>query len=168
MNMALVPSLFPWSRGRNEVSAPAPYGSDVTPFVGLHREVNRLFDDFFRGFDMAPFGRGPQWATGWPNVEVSETDKEIKVSAELPGLEEKDVEVTLNNGVLTLKGEKKTETESSTYSERWHGRFQRSIQLAHEVDPDHVSSTFKNGVLTVTLPVKPDGQGQVKRIPIGG
>ena len=88
-------------------------GEQANPFLTLHREMNRLFDDVFRGFDVTPFGSGRflDRAMGWPNIEVSETEKEVKVTAELPGLEEKDIEVELANGVLSIKGEKKTETE---------------------------------------------------------
>ena len=78
-------------------------GEEANPFLALHREMNRLFDDVFRGFDLAPFGfdRGFDRAMGWPNIEVSDTDKEMKVTAELPGLDEKEVELELSNGVLT-------------------------------------------------------------------
>ncbi|HZT18259.1 MAG TPA: Hsp20/alpha crystallin family protein, partial [Dongiaceae bacterium] len=101
-------------------------------------------------------------------VEVSETDKEVKVVAELPGLDEKDVDVTLHDGVLTLKGEKKAEVNGTVYSERWQGSFQRSLQLGSEIDPEKVAASFKNGVLTVTLAKRPEAQSQVKRIPIKG
>jgi HSP20 family protein len=160
-----VKSLIPWGRNRN---APAlRYAEETSPFLALHREMNRLFDDFFRGWDLPAASRFG-WSAGWPSVEVSETDKEVKVVAELPGLEEKDVDVTLHDGVLTLKGEKKAESNGSIYSERWQGSFQRSIQLGPEVDPDKVTASFKNGVLTITLAKRPEAQSQVKRIPIKG
>jgi HSP20 family protein len=88
--------LIPWSRGR-DVSVHRGEGS---PFLTLHREMNRLFDDVFRGFDITPFGSErffDRVGGSWPSVEVSETDKEIRVTAELPGLEEKDVQVQLAN-----------------------------------------------------------------------
>jgi HSP20 family protein len=103
--------LIPWGRGRN---VPAQRGGDASPFLALHREMNRLFDDVFRGFDLAPFGDHLlERSMGWPNIEVSETDKDVKVAAELPGLDEKDIEVELANGILSIKGEKKTETEDN-------------------------------------------------------
>jgi HSP20 family protein len=102
----------------------------------------------------------------WPHMEVSETDKEVKVIAELPGLEQKDVDVSLHDGVLTLKGEKKSETDGALYSERRFGEFQRSLQIGPDVDPERVNATFKNGVLTVTLAKRPEAQSRVKRIPI--
>ena|SRR5947209_7380437 len=99
--------LIPWGRNR---SLPASSQSDnANPFWALHREMNRIFDEFSRSFDLPMLSQG--WSTGWPNVEVSETENEVKVVAELPGLEEKDIEVTLHNGTLTLKGEKKSETQ---------------------------------------------------------
>jgi HSP20 family protein len=101
-------------------------------------------------------------------VEVNEAEQEVKVVAELPRLEEKDLEVTLHDGVLTLSGEKKAESSGAVYSERWHGQFQRSLQLGPDVDPDKVAASFRNGVLTVTVAKRPEAQHQVKRIPVSG
>jgi len=96
--------------------------------------VNRLFDDVFRSFDsrLPAFGSLSSFSAAWPNVEISETDKEIKVNAEVPGLDEKDIEVLLDDGVLTLKGEKRSETEDKDkqFSERFYGRFERRIHSA--------------------------------------
>ncbi|HXF87788.1 MAG TPA: Hsp20/alpha crystallin family protein, partial [Xanthobacteraceae bacterium] len=102
-------------------------------------------------------------------IEVSETDKEVKVTAELPGLDEKDVQVELSNGVLVIKGEKRTDTEDKDrlFSERFYGRFERRIPI-DEVDEDKVAASFKNGVLTVTLPKSMQAQQKVKRIAING
>jgi HSP20 family protein len=158
MNMR---DLIPWSRSRN---LPATQSDTAHPFWALHREMNRIFDDFARGFDLPAFSTG--WSAGWPHIEVNETDDDVKVVAELPGLEERDIEVTLHNGTLTLKGEKKSESRGAVYSERWHGRFERSMQLGPDVDPDKVTAAFKNGVLTVTVGKRPEAQRVVKRIPI--
>jgi HSP20 family protein len=140
------------------------------PFLSLHREVNRLFDDVFRGFGsgLTSFSSASNFGAGWPNVEVSDSNNQIKVTAEMPGLEEKDIEVLLEDGVLTLKGEKKSETEDKEkqFSERYYGRFERRIPLGAEVEDDQVNATFKNGVLTVTLPKTAKAQSQVKRITI--
>ena len=105
----------------------------------------------------------------WPSVEVSETDKEIEVTAELPGLDEKDVQVELANGVLAIAGEKKTEIEDKDrlFSERHYGRFERRIPV-EDVDEAKISAAFKNGVLTVTLPKVAPAQSKVKRIAING
>jgi HSP20 family protein len=93
----------------------------------------------------------------------------VKVTAELPGLEEKEVQVELANGVLAIKGEKKTETEDKErrFSERHYGRFERRIPV-EDVDQDKVSASFKNGVLTVTMPKTAQAQSNVKRIAING
>jgi len=160
--------LIPWNRGRDLT---ARRSEEVNPFLTLHREMNRLFDDVFRGFDLTPFGSGRLLDRGldWPNVEVSETDKEVKVTAELPGLDEKDVQVELASGVLAIKGEKKTETEDKDrlFSERTYGHFERRIPI-DDVDQDKVSAAFKNGVLTVTMAKAPQAQSKVKRIAING
>jgi HSP20 family protein len=160
--------LIPWNRRRD---VPVRRDEDFNPFLTLHREVNRLFDEVFRGFDLAPFAsdRFFDRAIGWPNIEVSETEKEMKVVAELPGLDEKDVQVELSDGVLVIKGEKRTDTEDKDrlFSERFYGRFERRIAV-DEVDEDKVSASFKNGVLTVTLPKSIQAQQKVKRIAING
>jgi HSP20 family protein len=100
---------------------------------------------------------------------VSENDKEVRVTAELPGLEEKDVEVQLSNGVLAIKGEKRTETEDNDrlFSERFYGRFERRIPV-DDIDEDKVNASFGNGVLVVTLPRSAEAQRNVKRIAING
>jgi HSP20 family protein len=127
--------------------------------------MNRLFDDMFRGFDDSPlFGR----RSGWPSLDVEETDKEYRVTAELPGLEERDVEVLLQDGLLTVRGEKKVESENRnrTHSERFYGHFERQISLDRDVDENAVSATFKNGLLTVTVPKSAQAVERTKRIPI--
>jgi HSP20 family protein len=158
--MALT-DLIPWNRNRD---MPAPRQAD--PFVSLRREMDRVFDDFFRGFDL-PMTRNGGWSVGtWPHVEVSENDSEVKLVAELPGMEEKDIELNFHDGMLTLNGEKKHETKDAVYSERWHGHFQRSFQLGPDVDPEKIKAEFKNGVLTITAGKRPEAQRQVKRIPL--
>jgi HSP20 family protein len=163
--MALT-DLVPWARSR--ATPAARFGEGGDPFLALHREMNRMFDEFSRGFGFpAPVSAG--WSAAWPHVDIGETDKEVKVVAELPGMEEKNIEVSLHEGVLTLKGEKKSEKSEnggSLYSERWQGQFQRSLQLGPDVDPEKVSASFKNGVLTVTMAKRPEAESQVKRIPI--
>ena len=159
-----VRDLVPWSRGVRERS-PATPSEFISPVVSLHREMNRLFDDMFRGFEDSRFwgGRGV-----WPSVDVEETDKDYRVTAELPGLDERDVEVLLQDGVLTVRGEKRLETEAKnrSHSERFYGRFERQIMLDRDVDDSDVSATFKNGVLTVTVPKNPRAVESSKRIPI--
>lgn len=153
--------LIPFNGGSRDVGFRR---SETNPFLALHREMNRLFDDAFRAFDIAPLS---SQSIGWPSVEVNETDKEVKIVAELPGLEEKDVNVELHDGLLTISGEKKSETEDKErrFSERYYGRFERSVPVG-EVEQDKVAAAFKNGVLTVTLPKAPAAQQKVKRIAI--
>jgi HSP20 family protein len=162
--------IIPWNRGRDVT---VRRSEDFNPFAALHRELDRMFDEVFRGFDLASFGSRsfdrPGWHiawTGWPHLEVNETDSELKVSAELPGLDEKDVEVALANGVLVIKGEKKMESEDQNrwFSERYYGRFERRLAV-DDVEADKVSASFKNGVLTVTLP-KAASARNVKRIAV--
>ncbi len=162
MNMR---DLIPW--GRQQQAAPSRYREEGDPFMTLHREMNRLFDDVFRTFDVAPFA-GMGRMAGWPSVEVVESDKDVRVCAELPGLEEKDVEVLMGDGVLTIRGEKKSEVEDKerAFSERTYGRFERRIPLAWDVEEDKVAATFKNGVLTVTMPKSAQTHAQVKRIAV--
>lgn len=162
-----VRDLVPWPRSSRSVSE----AGTQNPFLALRRDMDRLFDEFWREWDLPALARGVGGA--FPSVEVDEDDKEIRVSAELPGMEEKDVEVVLKDNVLTLRGEKKTEkTEKGegnggTYSERYYGRFERSFTLDSEVDADKVKATFKNGVLTVTLPKTETAREKERRIPIG-
>jgi HSP20 family protein len=161
--------LIPWNNRGNEVSVRR--SESANPFFTLHREMNRLFDDVFRGFDLAPFGSSHllDGMAAWPHVELSETEKDVVVTAELPGLDEKDIDVQLANGSLVIRGEKKVETEDRDrlFSERSYGRFERRIPL-DDVEQDKVAASFKNGVLTVTLPKSPDARQRVKRIAING
>jgi HSP20 family protein len=168
-----VRDLIPW--GRNRTPVPSTMQSDeVSPFLTLHREMNRLFDDVFNRFDSgmpSVFGRLPGWSSGsWPSLEVNASDNEIRVSAELPGMDEKDIELLVDQHVLTIRGEKKSETEDKGrhFSERYYGRFERSIALPFEVEEDKAEASFKNGVLTVTLPKSAKAQDTAKRIAING
>jgi HSP20 family protein len=137
----------------------------MSPIVSLHREMNRLFDDVFRGFESSHVwgNRG-----AWPSVDVEETDKEYRVTAELPGLEERDVEVFLQDGVLTVRGEKKLEKEAGnrTVSERYYGRFERQFALDRDIEESAISATFRNGILTVIAPKSAQAVERTKRIPI--
>ncbi|MBU9374829.1 Hsp20/alpha crystallin family protein [Burkholderia multivorans] len=160
-------NLIPWNRDRN---VPAVrQREDDHPVLALHREMNRLFDDFFRSFDMpARFGSSLASSFGWPNIELNESDDAITVVAELPGLEQKDIDVSLDHDVLTIRGEKKGGSTGAVYSERWQGAFQRSVQLSPDADPEKVAASFRNGVLTVTIAKRPDAQSRVRRIPVNG
>jgi HSP20 family protein len=163
-------NLIPWGRS-TEGQAPATFReAEQNPLFALHREMNRLFDDVFRGFEsrMPMSGQLASWSSRWPYVEVSETDKEIRVTAELPGLEEKDIEVVLDDGALTLRGERQSaiEDRDRQYSERFYGRFERRIPLGIEVEQDQVEASFSNGVLTVTLPKSERARASSRHIAI--
>jgi HSP20 family protein len=166
-----VRDLIPWGRTRTSVPSLMP-GEEVSPFMTLHREMNRLFDDMLSRFDPGMpslVGRTPGWAgAGWPSVEVNATDNEVRVSAELPGMDEKDIEVLVDNDVLTIRGEKKSETEDKDrrFSERYYGRFERSLALPFEVDEEKAEASFKNGVLTVTIPKSATAKDTAKRIAV--
>ncbi|MER9439863.1 Hsp20/alpha crystallin family protein [Mesorhizobium sp. M0340] len=163
--------LIPWGRENNQ--APSLFRSgDRDPFLTLHREMNRLFDEAFRGFDtrLPSLGGFSAARASWPSVEISDSEKEIRVTAEIPGMDEKDVELLLDDGVLTLRGEKREETEDKDrqFSERFYGRFERRIPLGYEVDEEKVNAAFRNGVLSVTLPKTEHAQAKAKRIAING
>ena len=165
IQLVLGRTLIPWNNRGREVGIHR--GTDVHPFFTLHREMNRMFDDVFRGFDLAPFG--PTRALdglGWPQIDIDETDKEVRITAELPGLDEKDVSLEIANGVLSISGEKKSESEDKAcrFSERFYGRFERRIPL-EDVDEDKVSAAFKKGVLTITVPKSTEAKN-VRRIAI--
>ena len=155
-------SLIPWSRNRGEVSAA---NERANPFASLHREMDRMFDNFLRGFGDFDVPR-LSTSTSWPSIEISETEDKIEVVAEVPGLTKGDVEVTLHDGILTLRGEKRVEQNGTCYSERWRGAFQRDIPVGEDVDSEKVKAAFKDGVLTIALTKKPEAQREVKRIAI--
>ena len=128
------------------------------------REVNRLFDQVFRGFDPTPVVAAYRGFE--PRIDVEEKAKEVLVTAELPGLEQKDFEIHLEGDVLTLRGEKRDEQadRGTGYFERSFGAFQRAIRLPVEVDGDAVGASFKDGILRITLPKA--REAQVRTIPI--
>ncbi|TIQ95225.1 Hsp20/alpha crystallin family protein [Mesorhizobium sp.] len=165
-----VRDLIPWGRNNGNQVPSVFRDGERDPFLSLHREVNRLFDDVFRGLGsgLPSLGGVSAFGAGWPSVEISDNEKEIKVAAEVPGLDEKDIEVLLDDGVLTLKGEKRSETEDKErqFSERIYGRFERRIPLGYEIEEDKIDARFKNGVLTVMLPKTAKAQSQAKRIEI--
>jgi HSP20 family protein len=123
---------------------------------GLRREVDRLFEDLLRG-TVPSLGFGGA-AAAWPHLEVNDSDHEVRVTAELPGMNEKDVELLVEEGVLTPRGEKKSQTEDKErgYSERFYGRFERRIALPSSVEEQGAKAEFRDGVLTVMLPKSRD------------
>ena len=151
------------------------------PFDGLRREIDRLFDDFDRGFWRSPFGRSvfdaepfwPRQLATWstpPAVDIAEKDNAFEVTAELPGMDEKNIEVKLINGGLTIKGEKKEEKEEKKkdyyLSERHFGSFERSFTVPEGVDTDKIEASFNKGVLTIKLPKKAEAIKPEKKIEV--
>ncbi len=150
-------------RGRN---LPMSREGAANPFFALQREVNRLFEDFFA---MSPQER-EDWIMEYPQIDVRETDNDLKVSAELPGLTDKDIEVLISGDSLTIKGEKKEEKEDKKENyrrmERRYGSFRRVVQLPGEVKADNAQATFKNGVLEITIPKTEAAQKDKKKVEI--
>jgi HSP20 family protein len=148
------------------------------PLSNFRRELDRLFDEFsaFSGHrpggmvSPEPFWRGEFGLAQAPAVDIVEHDKGYQVTAELPGMEEKDIDVKFADGVLTIKGEKKEESEEKQKdyyrSERRFGAFQRSFGVPDGIEPDKIEATVKNGVLTVILPKSDEVQKREKKIEI--
>jgi HSP20 family protein len=151
-------SLTPWGFGR--ALTPTANGN----MFGLHREIDRIFDEFSKGLST------PANADWTPRMNVAETEKEYQVSAELPGVAEKDVEVTFHEGLLTVKGSKKEETEQKDKNfhrmEMSYGSFERSVALPEEIDEEAINASFKNGVLTISIPKKPSPKAETRKIQI--
>ena len=174
--MAEPATKFPVKTEEKKVDRPTEW----RPFESLRREVERLFDDFGVGswrlpfgrsaFDVEPFWRGePSWGKA-PAVDIAENQKAYEITAELPGMDESNIDVKFSDGTLTIKGEKKEEKEEKKkdyyLSERRYGSFQRSFGVPDGVDADKIEAHFKNGVLTVTLPKTPEAQKSEKKIAI--
>jgi HSP20 family protein len=150
------------------------------PLANLRREIDRLFEDFHWGTRRGPLGRTvfgiePFWhgETAWagmPAVDITEKDKDYEITAELPGMDESNIDVKFSDGMLTIKGEKKEEKEEKKkdyyLSERRYGSFQRSFQVPDGVDVDKIEASFNDGVLTVKLPKTAEALKQEKKIAI--
>ncbi len=147
--------------------------SGLVPAHEFQRQMNRLFDEFFNGFPPVGSGwdrRGDEDRPFYPKVNIATTDKEITISAELPGMDEKDIAVEMNDQILTIRGERKEENEHKdknwSLMEQSYGMFQRTIPLPAGVRTDPAKAQFKNGVLTLTFPRKDDPQQARRIIPI--
>ena len=150
------------------------------PYESLRREIDRLFEDFDGGFLSSPFGRSmfdvepffrreADWASA-PAVDVTENDKAYEITAELPGMAEKDIDVSLANGTLVIKGEKQEEKEEKKkdyyLSERRYGSFERRFGIPDGVDTSKIEASFQKGVLKVTLPKTVEAQQPEKKIAV--
>ncbi|MCM2318254.1 MAG: Hsp20/alpha crystallin family protein [Pseudomonas sp.] len=159
--------------------AASPTPTALRPLESLRRQVDRLFEDFDRGwhlpfsrssFDIEPFWRRELSFAGMPAVDIIEKDDAFEITAELPGMDEKNIQIKLSNGALTIKGEKTDEREEKKkdyhLSERHYGSFQRTFGVPAGVDPEKIEAHFSKGVLTLTLPKKPEAKQAEKTIDI--
>jgi HSP20 family protein len=157
-------SLLPSTWGRGALSA----DDRNDPFHAFHRDIDRMFEDFSRSWRLPTLAERETLLA--PVIDVSETDDTIEVSAELPGIDEKDVDVEVADNVLTIKGEKKSEKEEKKKDfhlvERSYGSFLRSVPLPYDVDPAKVTAKFAKGVLTVTMPKPPQAKKKLKKIKV--
>ncbi|HEY4773814.1 MAG TPA: Hsp20/alpha crystallin family protein [Xanthobacteraceae bacterium] len=162
-----------------KTAEPAAALQEWRPFESLRREIDRLFEDFDRGW-LSPFRRSifdvePLWPreVSWarvPAVDIVEKEKAYEVTAELPGMDERHVEVKLVDDELIIKGEKEEEKEEKKKdyyrSERRYGSFERRFRVPEAVESDKIAAAFKKGVLTVTLPKKAEAQKPEKKIEV--
>jgi len=163
-----------------ERSAAIPvYDRAWLPFWTLRSEVDDLFDDFFRsgwsgGSVSRKRARGhpPRGLASAPSLDVIDKENEVKLVADLPGLTENDIDVQVTDSTLTISGEKKEEIEDGDgegerwVSERRFGSFTRRISLPEGIDQDNIDASFKNGVLTVRLPKRPEAQHPARKIEV--
>lgn len=162
------------SETRVEDKGVAHRHEDDHPLLALRQEVDQLFDNFFSGFTLGPFGQrqpgapsvgrgesllstfGSRWSERFPKMDVSETDDMLKASIEVPGMDEKDVSLTIDGNILTVKGERKEERkeEKENYSlnERHYGAIERSFRLPDTADQDKIEAVLKKGILSLTVP----------------
>ena len=162
-------SLMPFSRNMPM----SRWGEDTDPFLQMRREMNRLFDDVFGGFGLPSlFGPPLRQMAMAPKIDVSETDNEIQVTAELPGIDQNDVQVLLEDDRLIIRGEKKEEREDEDKNRNYHvrerveGAFSRTLPLPFAPDPNQVKAEFKNGVMTITIPKPQEVQQKQHRIEV--
>ncbi|OPY58248.1 MAG: Spore protein SP21 [Syntrophorhabdaceae bacterium PtaU1.Bin034] len=144
------------------------------PFSAMRQRMDQLMDEMFRDFDLFSFGRiSPmEWRMSAfiPSVDIRDEENQIKIEAELPGMSEKDIDVSISADAVTIKGEKKQEEEEKEkgyyHVERSYGSFQRTIQLPVDVDRENAQAAFKNGVLSIILPKTKEALQQAKKIEI--
>jgi len=149
---------------------PSFFGRGEEPLGSLFRDVEKVFEEFSR---RPPFMSATEaGALAGPKIDVAETKDAIDVTAELPGVEDKDIELTLANGLLTIRGEKKSERDEQDPKKNWHviersyGSFSRSIALPFEPASDRVEAKFDKGVLRVHLPKPPEVANKQQKIEI--
>jgi HSP20 family protein len=160
-------SLMPFSRNQSM----ARWSEENDPFLAMRREMNRLFDDVFDGFGLpSAFGPVLRQMPAAPKIDVSETDNEIQITAEMPGIDQNDVEVLLEDDRLIIRGEKKEKREDKDRNyhvrERVQGAFSRTLPLPFAPDPNQVKAEFRNGVMTITIPKPQEVKQKQHRIEV--
>ncbi len=159
-----ITDLLPWKRENDKQMELRRENQD--PFLAMQAEMNRMFDSFFAD----PWRAGSRLSAFMPNMDVSENDKEVIVTAEIPGMDENDIQVTYHNGTLAISGEKRGDREEKGNRfhrvERTYGSFRREVALPCEVEADKITATFKKGVITVVLPKSTRPEVMGKRIPV--
>jgi HSP20 family protein len=160
-------NLMPW---RERSQLPAMREDFFDPFVTFRREVQRMMDDFVSDFDNGGLATTSAWRGSAPVVDIDETDKEIVITAEMPGLDQKDFQISVSGDVLTIKGEKKVEQEEKSgngyHRERRYGAFSRSLRLPFDVKNEKIDATYQKGVLTIHVPKSADAQKAVRQIEV--
>ncbi len=162
-----------WFRGTRDL-APHQQPSNMnveSPLLNLQRDIDRMFDNFLQGFNV-PYSVRPAGinAMAAPRINITETRDAYQISAELPGVEEQDVDISLSGDVLTIKGERREEQESSERNyhriESAYGAFQRSITLPEDADRDNINANFRNGILTIEVGKNAESQAETRKIPL--
>jgi len=161
-----IKNLIPTFRNRNQL--PVRHLNDDNPFQMMQREMNRLFDNVMSDFSLFPSRE--RFMDSFPQIDLKDTDKEIIVDVEIPGMDQKDINISISDNVLTIRGEKQQEKEEKKsnfyHVERSYGSFHRDIPLHAEIEEDKVSAKYKKGVLKINLPKTPEAQRKHKKIPI--
>jgi HSP20 family protein len=175
-----------WFKNEDEIDHTVPVkhgdkgriyaGRHHDPMVQIHRDIDQIFDQFFRGWDFprtGGFGNFPSFTADSlfkPKVDLSAAEKEYLLTVEIPGVNEKEVMVDISNNTMTIKGEKRQEKEDKDKNyyriERSYGAFQRVLSLPEDVDQENIRASFKNGVLSITMPRKALPAGEVKKVEI--
>jgi len=162
-----IKDLIPWAR---KDDAPQIKNSEQNPVMALQRDMNQVLEKFWTRFGDGLGALDWPWGGGEARSDVVETGDAIEVSIELPGMDMKDIDVSVTDDMMTIKGEKKVERQEDKkgyyLSERSYGAIYRTIPLPPGVDGEKAQASFRNGVLTVRLPQTPEAQARVKRIEV--
>jgi len=166
-------NLIPWNWGKKNLPIrKEDNSSEYSPHLALQNDMNRVFDNFFRSFEGGMLSSFSEMSEGMfqPKVEVKENANNLRVSVELPGIDDKDIDVSITDDALTISGDKREEKEENTRGyyrmERSYGSFQRRIPFPCSIDKDKAEATFKKGVLNVVLPKTAEAKQNVKKISI--